>query len=587
MSNQAIETKRTLTAHDKLLVDVIKRQAGTLKKAVLEGTMNSVEAGSTGIEIQFLAERSKDPKNPSPAFLSIRDDGLGIPTKEEVILHFETFGQPHEENEHKVYAQFRMGRGQMFAFGRNKWRTSTFQMYVDIDRMGLDYFLTENMPFVSGCNIDIELYKNPLDNYTISSVQSFKEEVKEQVRYVKIPVLFNGEQISVDPSILNWDYEDENAYYLFNDTSSMKYYNLGVFVMSKSIVEDGVGGIVVSKKRLEVNFARNDIQSDCPIYQAIKKIVFENKIKKQTKQYTSLSDHQRINMLTDLRDGSQSFHELRGKRIFKTSQEKWISWNMIVNDSRPWCFTPSGDMSADKAMQMGVALCLDESLPNEMGYSGPLNEFFDWIVSSHMDNKYPPYGLKEELNKLRNLFLMYDGKEKVSARGLPKLRDMFQEDYKYIEYAKMTKSERLIIDTLSHLGRYDGSLWENRRIRLGVSTVASAWTDGSTYIAFDREYLRKMNLRNEGDILKLLTTGCHELAHDENTAGTHQHGPQFYEKFYEIVHRSSYDNPIYFVTQFRKAMDRKKIDDKRQEEEDKIKKAKEKLEGKAVAADTK
>ena len=45
-----VETRK-LVAHEKLLIDVIKRQAGSLKKAILEGTMNSVEAGATEMAV--------------------------------------------------------------------------------------------------------------------------------------------------------------------------------------------------------------------------------------------------------------------------------------------------------------------------------------------------------------------------------------------------------------------------------------------------------------------------------------------------------------------------------------------------------
>ena len=35
----------------------------------------------------------------------------------------------------------------------------------------------------------------------------------------------------------------------------------------------GCGGEVVSKQQLKVNFARNDIQHDCPIWKVVKKFV--------------------------------------------------------------------------------------------------------------------------------------------------------------------------------------------------------------------------------------------------------------------------------------------------------------------------
>jgi len=556
---------RKLVAHEKLLIDVIKRQAGSLKKAILEGTMNSVEAGATEIDINFLAERSQDKDNPSPAYLSIYDDGIGIQTKDELVKHFETFGQPHEANENVVWKQFRMGRGQMFAFGKNTWRTSEFKMLVDVDNMELDYELQGGLEQVGGCKIDIELYKNPLDNWTISSVKSFKEEVKEQVRYVNIPVKFNDEVVSVDPATLNWDFEDKHAYYKFSDTSQLKIYNLGVYVMSKSIRQAGVGGIVVSKNMLKVNFARNDVDSTCPIYQEINKIVLENKIKKANKQYRAKTADDRYSLLLGLRDAEEGSYQYEGKRILRLTNNKWISWKMFVKDGRPWCFAPAGNRIADKHMQSDKALCFDESMVEEMGYDGPLDEFFDWLWSDMVGQMYSGGNKRDELKIIKNQFAMFDKKqsdlvsEHVSSKTLS---DQFSESYNYIPYGKLKKTEKRILDALSNL-----ACWDDRTLRIGVSDVASAWTDGATYIAIDRDRLRMVSLNYIGSVLDLFTMLCHELAHDNTSAGTHNHGPEFFEKYYDITTRSHWNNPLQHVYKFSEKMDRMKIEEKRNNEQ--------------------
>ena len=117
---ESVVEKRSLKMHNKLLMDVIKKQSGTIDKSILEGTMNAVEAGATKVDISFIEEDGK-------ALLSIEDDGEGISSIQEVEEHFQTFGTPHKESEHKTWAQFRMGRGQLFSFGINTWRTSTFE----------------------------------------------------------------------------------------------------------------------------------------------------------------------------------------------------------------------------------------------------------------------------------------------------------------------------------------------------------------------------------------------------------------------------------------------------------------------------
>ena len=547
-------TKRRLVAHEKLLIDVIKRQAGSLKKAILEGTMNSIEAGATKIDINFAAEKSEDKENPNKAHLSIYDDGIGIQTEKELIQHFETFGQPHEDNENVIWKQFRMGRGQMFAFGKNTWKTATFEMLVDIDNMELDYLLKKNRPYVDGCLIDIELYQNPLDNYTINSVKALKEEVQEQVRFVTTPVFFNGQQVSVDPETLNWTYQDEDAFYLFDDTSSLKIYNLGVYVMSIPLTRAGVGGVVVSKKRLDVNFARNDIQSTCSVYQRIKAVVEENKIKKVQKTYESMSNDMRINLLCDFRDGKYKY-ELTGKRIFPTSQGKWLTWNMIAKDCRPWCFARKGDRVADKVMQMGSAICFDEKILSELGYTGDKKEFFSWLWSGSRSD-----WIKETLDKLEKLYVEKD------------IRETINEDYKMIPPEKLRKSEKVFLQAMNALG-----CWHGRQIMIGKSTVAKAWTDGCTYIVFDREYIKNLYLHSNYGLVDLFTTGCHELAHDDSTAGTHVHGPEFYEKYYEITKNEYGDNPLLNIMEFSKKVERTKIEIKKLEEEKKEKKQKEKL----------
>jgi len=74
--------------HDKLLLDVIRKQAGSIQKAVLEGVMNSIEAAATRVEVSV-----------EPDQIKIIDDGRGFQNREEIELFFETFGQPDTESE--------------------------------------------------------------------------------------------------------------------------------------------------------------------------------------------------------------------------------------------------------------------------------------------------------------------------------------------------------------------------------------------------------------------------------------------------------------------------------------------------------
>ena len=54
-----------------LLLNVIKRQAGSLHKAVLEGVMNGIEAGASALNMRYDPDKGHGQ-------LIISDDGRGI-----------------------------------------------------------------------------------------------------------------------------------------------------------------------------------------------------------------------------------------------------------------------------------------------------------------------------------------------------------------------------------------------------------------------------------------------------------------------------------------------------------------------------
>jgi len=546
-----VAQKKNLKMHKKLLLDVIKKQAGSLEKAILEGVMNAVEAMSNEVKLELIVVEDK-------AILTIKDDGIGITTEKELVEHFETFGTPHSEDENVIWKQFRMGRGQMFAFGYNTWRTSTFKMEVDIEKWGLTYHLTKNLPYVDGCDITIELYKNPIGGYTYPTIDSLKDSIRTQIEFVQTPIYFNGEQLSTPPQDLSgWTYEDENAYYLFNAGDGVKIYNLGAFVKKIDAYRAGTSGVIVSKKRLDVNFARNDIQSDCPVFEEIDKIIIKNRVNKATKKkYVAMTDYERYALLKDLRDAVQPLYNLKGKRIFKTAQGKWYSLNMILNNHQPWTFTPEGCRIADTVMENGQALCLSEDILNFLNYSGKRYDFFRWLLNAQRKRSYIGY-IDKDLEIKVKLYIPYDEKELDSFETSSKcLTDGFSEEFSILPHNKLTIVEKRIIEVLQSF-----RCWDGRAINIGVSDACAAWTDGNSHITIERSFLRKKSLRYDRDIVRLFNILTHELAHDDKTDGSHMHGPQFYERFYEIIF--SYDSPFVHATRFKTYMENAKMEEKK------------------------
>ncbi len=542
--------KRDLAMHPKLLMDTINRQAGTLQKANLEGVMNAIEAGSPVVRIELKV----DVNDCSKARLSIGDDGIGIETKEELIKHFETFGTPHDKNECTTWKQFRMGRGQMFAFGKNIWRTATFKMIVDIKKNGLTYELQENLPYVKGCQIDIDLYHNPV-GYSHNSIDQYKECLTEQIKFIEGKILFNGEQINTPASECSWDFEDEDSYYLYNVGTDFKVYNLGAFVMYASLSDMGMLGVVVSKKQLKVNFARNDIHDDCDIYNRIKITVKQNRIKKTRKSRRVLNTWERIATLKDLRDGTQELEDIQTLSLIPTAQGKHVSLAFVKKIKEQWCFAPLGDRYADKLIEGEQAICLSEKILSDLGYRGKKSRFFNWLTNSEERHVYGQ-------DQWENLSILYvDFKD---------LRGGINDSYSTLPRKKYAPSERRIIDYMQGMG-----CWDGRQILLGYSDTAAGWTNGTSYICIDRHWLRRKSISYGSDIAQIMMLLAHEMAHDEDSRGTHIHGPEFYENMVRILEKRG--SPITHCANFKYNMNRSKIADKRTKELKKQKKAQAKV----------
>lgn len=154
-----------------ILWSIIKSQAGTLGKAVLELVMNSIDAGASTVSVDLSGSR-----------LVVSDDGKGFQSREEIENWFETFGTPHEKGDAR-YGRFRMGRGQVMAFTRNRWRSGTFSMFVDIRDLGLEYELTTESKPHKGCRIEGDLY----EKLSPSEVIRVTDNLRELCKYAPIP----------------------------------------------------------------------------------------------------------------------------------------------------------------------------------------------------------------------------------------------------------------------------------------------------------------------------------------------------------------------------------------------------------------
>jgi hypothetical protein len=528
---QAQGERRQLTMHPNLLRDVVFAQAGTREKAILEGTMNAVDAGATSILIELDAKG-----------LVIADDGRGFPTRDEIIANFEMFGTPHEDGD-ATYGRFRMGRGQLFAKGANTWRSRTFRMEVDAKKE-LSYRLVEGLEDAPGCRIEVKWY----DKLLPTEQQEIERALARMVKYVSIPITVNGRRVNADPAGQKWDHEDDDARYKFTKHGSLAVYNLGVLVSDSHAGKFGVGGTVVSKRRLTVNFARNDVMSDCAVWKRIAKEIrkrAERNITGPTRKSTPFTDAERERACLMFMAGElepdramklKLFTDVTGAHWSLQQVGKWLfdAGHSAVTTA------PARSQAGDVLFQHRRAFVFSDETWERFGLVG-LPDF----LAAFGDEDEPT-----------DLALAYWSARHLVHRWTPRefgrLAATVDTKHVVVPEAKWTPTQRLLMETLRACqyellrprGRWADGRWQTddgegrpRRLEWGKSEAARAWTDGETYVALNLREIPSGLDMEVGDWIRLGLLLHHEYCHADSTIDGHLHGPDFADRYQATVER--------------------------------------------------
>lgn len=556
ISPQASEVRK-FKMHPDLLFSVIKSQAGTREKAILEAVMNAVDAGATTCDIVI-----------NQKGYTIVDDGKGFASKEEVDQFFETFGTPHVEGD-ATYGRFRMGRGQLFAFSSTTWKTTTFEMMVDIQKTGLDYVFKENQPMVNGCTIIGTWYEK------LSTQELFVmlKELENLIKYMQIPVVVNGKNLSVDAESQKWDYKEADFFVKVNrNSNTLSVYNMGALVSHYPASQFGVSGTVVTKSALKVNFARNDVLvSQCALWKKITKKMKEI-MGVETSKKNVLTDAEREAILEAVICKEMLLGEAVQKGLIVDISGKKLSFKALI-EAKFITFS-TGDYQLKKVEERindtKLAIVLAENNLQKFYVRTPeqfietINDLIDFnneeceLLAEPYRNtdwkKYHAYyGLKirqkctAEISDINNLIKDISLiTELIDDKELNKKQKIFIKAVKEISgwigrmvYAVMHDNERYSWD--------DAKKFE-RNIYLGKSEIAAAWTDGHTYIAFADRHINAHPMK----IVHLLV---HEYCHNSSTMESHDHGTEFLEAYHE-VYRKYGDQMFQAAIKFQKTINK-------------------------------
>lgn len=521
---------RTFKAAPALIFDTIKRQAGTLSKGVLELVMNSADAGATEVHITM-----------DYTTVVVSDDGKGFQKRQQIEDFFETFGTPHARNEAGVstdarFGTFRIGRGQIFAFSRSVWRSGPFEMDVDVNLCGLEYKLKDNLGLRKGCLITNHLYE-PLNAMGLDTLE---RELEHFVKYLDVPVFIGTKLISAAPKDSKWTLETDEAFIKHSGSSGrLAIFQQGILVEEMWAGTAGIGGVVVTKKPLALNMARNQVVTSCPVWRKIKleldALAGKSAVKKQ-----KLSAEERVAMLRRLaHEGNIGLSEKELNSIKLLRDSSGIDWS--VNQIRKLkagfsaqpdgriavTFDEKGGCVGDRVQQQRKALVLDESILEEVSVKSA-EEFYRKILDIRL-------GLS-------------------GALTLCKLKDLSADmtvDYVLLEDSAiparikmiMPCIEKILYDARGYKMHIEGIPYQEwtrvRTVRIGTSKVADAWTDGQSYIAFELKNLSRFNVFDEAAWQDIALLIIHEMCHDTDSHGTHEHSPEFYRQYHDMSRRAA------------------------------------------------
>jgi hypothetical protein len=512
----ATKERRSFGLHPKILLTIMREQAGSLSKALSELIMNSVDAGATRIDIT-IGESS----------FTVADDGHGFTSLEQLENFFEVFGTPHEEGD-AYYGRFRIGRGQIMSYARTTWRSGPFEMRVDIagDAADLGYDLLTHVVITSGCRIDGEFYKpNKVWHSSEDDIcWGIADDFRRLIRYVPIPVFINGKQANKLPSEDQWDFEDDVAWYRFyRDDRDLGIYNRGVLVEYKKAAYFGTGGIVVTKQPLMVNMARNAlIEHNCPTWKHVEQII-SDRYRSRLIKAKKLDVDERAKLINDLLFGEETIYpheaeQLRKIRFIPDIFGEVQSPDRFLAGVNYTLFNGKHTMIAERAQTHGRATVV----MREMFYRTRLNteeiSHYGWAIA-----------------RLRSRLCMSNDIQWLDFAQLVQEMDgtAMTLDDKDLKAEEMIVLEGLRYLNDCYFGKWlAGSSAKRRAVIAGVSDTMTAWTDGKTYIAIHRNALRDIRKSGAGKLILLI---IHEYGHEDSSIGGHVHDFEFYHRFHRFA----------------------------------------------------
>lgn len=526
----------TFTVAPNIIYSLIKAQAGSLAKAVLECIMNSVDAGATKVQIDYDTNH-----------ITIKDNGKGFKSLDEIKECFNVFGFDHTGQD-RTYGQFGIGRAQMWNFCSTLWRTNTFSMDVDIKNKGLDYQIKEKLEQNDGLTIIGRFY----EKQSTTDLNHFQTELTMLAKYAQADVVLNDKIINKKPEKLKWQYETDEAWIDLKEHGELVVYNLGVKVKSFYCSAFGCGGTIVTKPnvRLSLNMARNDILvSECSIWKKLSKDIqkLSNTHIAKDNGKKALSNDQVKNIISQMvnNDYDFTYESIYQARLIPNIQNRRISLGGLIDiiKRKPFSFGDKGDIILEKA-HMSETTTILNNIVFDLFSCDNVEEFIEKIVII-----YKNYGRSYSLFNKKECMVNYIAPEKV--------KENYSTFYDVIPKKDYSDFEKVLIMAFSFGSKYLTTTFSyvtknemrERKLKIGHSDTALAWTDGHSHIVLTRELLKEARDGFIG-ISKIAHVIAHEYVHDSGNSGSHNHDIDFYNLYHDITMHTNFSNFIRVVQSY-------------------------------------
>lgn len=291
----------------KLLQSVISKQTGSIVKAVKELIQNAWDAGATEIEV-ILTKKA----------VVVKDNGIGM-SKSDIDKYFKVFGDTLKANNSKDIGEFGMGRGQIMPFGRCLWNTRNSSLYVDIQKF-LGYREFERKQYIEGTVVICSLYK-PLKWY---SYDSYAYQLQKEILPGNTTITINGKRLGGNHSYKRVDNFSTKDIDVFKSSYTSKY----LYVQGLSIKEfkSLTNYCINIKKKVDLNFARNNILETDPINQDLFNILGLLE-KASIADQTNFKPEEGKKVLDLLLDGILTYKDINGKNILTQVNKNMLSFD--------------------------------------------------------------------------------------------------------------------------------------------------------------------------------------------------------------------------------------------------------------------